>query len=175
MPLLPPKLQLRTANLANLVWFPWLLPPTWLSAALHWHNLGGLLAKFNNPQARESSRHALQQTSLPRCSVESGFLQTWLSTVLTQLLLASSTPFPRWAPEEGAHATGLVDARLLLADAACLDFAVKLAAACPCVRALVLLGSPGDYAGTSLAAVAVPVIFAGRVRCCPGGQESGGD
>ena len=68
----------------------------------------------------------------------------------------------RWSPAEGSHAATLVDAKLLLADAACLGFAAKVAAASSCVRALVLLGDPSSYAEADLGSVSVPIIFTGE-------------
>lgn len=75
----------------------------------------------------------------------------------------------RWGAAEGAYATGLVDAKLLVADAACLPFAAGVAAAgaaapggASSVQALLLLGSPADYRQADLAAVAsLQIVFAG--------------
>ena len=51
----------------------------------------------------------------------------------------------RWSPGEAAYAVELVDASAILADAACAELALALAARCPSLRAVVLLGPVGAY------------------------------
>eukprot|EP00887_Chlorella_sp_A99_P008051 scaffold12.g8051.t1 len=53
----------------------------------------------------------------------------------------------RWSAAEAAFAVDLVDASVILADAACVQLALELAARCPSVRAVVLLGAAAAFAG----------------------------
>lgn len=78
----------------------------------------------------------------------------------------------RWGAGEAAGAAALVGARVLLADAACLRFALALAAARPgAVTTLVLLGPPADYSQAELAAApqGLSLAFAESLMAgCPG-------
>lgn len=78
----------------------------------------------------------------------------------------------RWGGAEAAGAAALVGARVLLADAACLRFALALAAARGgAITTLVLLGRPGSYAQADLAAApqGLALAFAESLMAgCPG-------
>lgn len=78
----------------------------------------------------------------------------------------------RWDIAEASGAARLVGARLLLADAACLRFALALMAARRgAITTLVLLGLPGAYSQADLAAApaGLTVAFAeALIQGCPG-------
>jgi acyl-CoA synthetase (AMP-forming)/AMP-acid ligase II len=89
----------------------------------------------------------------------------------------------RWGGAEAASAARLVGGRMLLADAACLRFALTTAAAAGpgAIQALVLLGPPSDFRQEELAvappglALAFAEALAGgcpdaslALRCAPG-------
>ncbi|PRW57638.1 2-succinylbenzoate-- chloroplastic peroxisomal [Chlorella sorokiniana] len=79
----------------------------------------------------------------------------------------------RWGAAEAAGAAALVGARLLVADAACLRFALAAAgAANGALSTLLLLGSPGEYQQADLAAAppGLQLAFAEALGgSCPGG------
>lgn len=66
-------------------------------------------------------------------------------------------------------------ARLLVADASCLGWAAGVAAACPGVRTLLLLGDPAGFSQADLEAASVPVVFAGEARLMSGCSQQGAD